>query len=149
MQPYSVNKKAYFDYEILEKFEAGLALTGMETKSIRTKQAKLTGGFVTFHANKAFITNLHIPKYKYASGMENYDPEHSRQLLLHAKEISYLRGKMQEKGLTIIPLSLYNKGRHIKLEIGIAKGKKSYDKRETIKKRELDREISRKLNSKH
>lgn len=142
---YADNKKALFDYEILEKLEAGLVLTGQEVKSIRSKHVSLKGGFITFHGSRALLTNVHIPKYKFAGQLKNYDPERSRQLLLKDKEINYLRGKSQEKGLTIIPLSMYNKGRHIKLEIAVVRGKKKYDKRETIKKRELDREIRKKL----
>lgn len=137
---YSTNKKALFDYELLEKFEAGLVLTGQEVKAVRNRHVSLKGGFVTFHDNKAFLINVHISKYKFAGGLKNYDPERSRQLLLKQKELNYLKGKSQEKGLTIIPLSLYNKGRHIKLGIGVARGKKKYDKREAIKKRELNRE---------
>ena len=89
------------------------------------------------------LTNVHIPKYKYTGANQEHDPERSRKLLLKSKEIGYLRGKSLEKGLTIVPLSLYNSGRHIKLEIGVAKGKKKYDKRETLKKRDLDRETRR------
>lgn len=145
MPAYAENKKAYFDYEILDTLEAGLVLTGSEVKSIRKSTANLKGGFITFHGNEAFMTNVHVPKYKFAGTLTDYNPERSRKILLKDKEISYLREKSMEKGLTIIPLSLYNKGRHIKLGVGIAKGKKKYDKRETIKKRDLDREIKRTL----
>ena len=142
---YSTNKKAHFDYEILEKMEAGLMLTGAEVKSIRTNSVKLTGGFITFFGPKPVLTNVHIPKYKYAGQLDDYNAERSRPILLNGKEITYLREKMKEKGLTIIPLSLYNKGRHIKLEIGIAKGKKQYDKRESIKKKDQNREMARQM----
>lgn len=145
MKPYADNKKARFDYEILETYEAGLVLSGNEVKSIRNSNVNLKGGFVTFHGNDAFIINVHIPRYKYAGVLPNYDPERSRKLLLKKKEISYLRGKSQEKGLTIVPLTLYNKGRHIKVEIAVARGKKKYDKRESVKKREVDREVQRKM----
>ncbi len=145
MPTYSVNKKAKFDYEILETFEAGLVLNGIEVKSIRTGSASLKGAFVTFHGADAFITNFHIPKYKYSGSALNYEPERSRKLLLKAKEISYLRGKSQEKGLTIVPISLYTKGRRIKVEVAVCRGKKKYDKRETIKKRELKKELGRKI----
>ena len=118
---YSVNKKAAFDYEILDRVEAGLVLTGPEVKSIRAKQVSLKGGFVVFSGQRASLINVHIPKYKFAGGLKNYDPERSRQLLLKERELNYLRGKSQEKGLTIIPLSMYNKGRHIKLEVGVAR----------------------------
>ncbi|MBI2437010.1 MAG: SsrA-binding protein SmpB [Candidatus Magasanikbacteria bacterium] len=142
MMNYAIHKKAHFDYEILEKFEAGLILTGQEVKSIRAKQIKLTGSFVTIHNDEAFLTNAHIPLYTHAIA-KDYDPTHSRKLLLKIKEIRYLRGKLQEKGLTIVPLSIYTKGRTIKLEIGIGKGKKKYDKRRVIKDRESKREMGR------
>jgi len=144
MTAYSTNKKAYFDYEILEKYEAGLVLTGSEVKSIRKGSVSLKSAYVTFHGNNALLTNVHIPKYPYST-LKNYDPERSRKLLLKIKEINYLRGKSQEKGLTIVPLSLYNKGRHVKLEIAVVRGKKKFDKRESIKKRELNREIGKRL----
>jgi len=95
MPVYSENKKAKFDYEILEKFEAGLILTGPEVKSIRSGSVSLKGAFVTFHRNDANITNLHIPKYKYAGSVLNYDPERTKKLLLKRKEINYLRGKSE------------------------------------------------------
>lgn len=140
---YAKNKKAYFDYEILETLEAGLVLTGNETKSIRTGHANMKGSFVAFHKDEAYLTNMHISKYKYSGSLPNYVPDRSRKLLLKAKEISYLRWKSQEKGLTIVPLSLYTKGRRIKVEIGVARGKKKYDKRESLKRRDLDREARR------
>ncbi len=140
---YAVNKKATFDYEILEKIEAGLVLSGPEVKSVRNGQVSLKGGFIVFHGDQVHLINTHIPKYKFSGNLKNYNPERSRELLLKEREINYLRGKSQEKGLTIIPLSLYNKGRHIKLEIAVVRGKKKYDKRATIKKRELNRESSK------
>ncbi len=145
MPAYTTNKKARFDYEILETYEGGIVLSGQEVKSVRNGQAKLVGAFVTFHGTGALLTNAHIAKYSNASGLDTYDPNKSRHLLLSKREINYLRGKSQEPGLTIIPLSLYTKGRHIKVEIGIAKGKRQYDKRETIKKRENQREVKRKM----
>ncbi|HQF56904.1 MAG TPA: SsrA-binding protein SmpB [Candidatus Magasanikbacteria bacterium] len=147
MKLYADNKKARFDYEIIETYEAGLVLSGNEVKSIRNGNISLKGGFITFHNQDAFLTNVHIPRYKYAGNLLNYDPERSRKLLLKKKEISYLRGKSQEKGLTIVPLTIYNKGRHIKIEIAVVKGKKKYDKRESIKKREVNRELQRKMKS--
>ena len=143
MPTYARNKKATFDHEILEKFEAGLVLTGQEVKSIRSGHVSLNGTFVTFHKNEAMLTNVHIPKYKFAGSLPDYDPEHSRKILLHRKEINKLRGKLQEKGLTIVPLSIYTKGRRIKVKIAIVRGKKKHDKRRDIKKREQTREIKR------
>lgn len=145
MPTYSTNKKALFDYEVLEKFEAGLVLIGTEVKSIRNNTVSLKGAFVTLHNKTANLINVHIPKYKFTGNIDNYEPDRTRQLLLKAKEIDYLRGKSQEKGLTIVPISLYTKGRQIKLEIALVRGKKKFDKRESIKKRETDREIRRKI----
>jgi len=139
------NKKAYFDYEILEKLEAGLVLTGHEAKSAKAGQINLKGAFVTFHNGDALLTNAHISLYKPAGAMIDYDPTKSRRLLLKKREIDYLREKSQEKGLTIVPLKIYTKHRFIKVEIGVARGKKQYDKRETLKKREVEREIKRTL----
>lgn len=145
MSTLSLNKKAKFDFEILQKYEAGLVLTGQEVKSVRYGSVSLNGGYITFHSNEAFLINVHIPKYKFAGNLKNYDPERSRKLLLKTKEISYLRGKSEERGLTIIPLSLYTKGRHLKLEMAVVRGKKKFDKRESIKKREVNREMARKI----
>jgi SsrA-binding protein len=105
-------------------------------------------GINSFHGNEAWLINVHIPKYKFAGNLKNYEPERSRKLLLKKSEITYLRGKAEEKGLTVIPLSLYNKGRHLKLEMAVVRGKKKFDKRETIKKREVNKEMARKLKSK-
>ncbi len=137
------NKKALFDYLILEKFEAGLVLTGYETKAIKAKQASLKGSFVTFRGDEALLTNCHISLYKPAGKIEGYEPDRSRRLLLKKREIAYLRAKSQEKGLTIVPIKVYTKNRFIKVEIAVARGKKEYDKRETLKKREINKEIHR------
>jgi SsrA-binding protein len=137
------NKKALFDYEILEKFQAGLVLSGQEVKSAKNGQISLKGAFVTFHAGKPLLTGAHITKYKPAGDIPDYDPTRSRHLLLKKKEIRYLQGKFFEKGLTIVPLSVYTKNRFIKVEIAVARGKKTFDKREVIKKRDANREIKR------
>lgn len=140
------NKKALFDYEILEKIEAGLVLTGQETKSVKMGQINLKGSYVTFHKGKALILNMHINKYKPAGPLPDYDPTRSRELLLHKKQMAYLQGKSMEKGLTIIPLRVYTNGRLIKIEIGVGRGRKTYDKREVIKKRDVAKEIARAKN---
>lgn len=145
MPTYAENKQARFDYNILETLEAGLVLTGPEVKSVRAGHINLKGAFVTFHGDQTFLTNAHISKYRYASALPGYDPDRSRPLLLKKKEVAYLRGKAQEKGLTIVPLSVYTKGRHIKVTVGLARGKKMYDKRAAIKKRELNREVEKAL----
>lgn len=143
MPTYAKNKKIRFDYEILETLEAGLVLTGQEVKSIRSGAARLVGAFITFRGEIPYVTNMSIPKYTFAGALDEYDPTQARKLLLSKKEINYLRGKAQERGLTIVPLSLYTKGPRIKMEVGIARGKKTHDKRETIKKRDIKRETQR------
>lgn len=141
MTTYAKNKRARFDYEILETIEAGLVLSGQEVKAVRNNQMNLAGAFVVIEGNEAFLKQAQISAYKYAGILTDYDPKRTRKLLLSKREIAYLTGKSQEKGLTIIPISVYTKGRNIKLEIGIARGKKKHDKRQAIKKREIDREI--------
>ncbi len=143
MPTYAVNKKATFDYEILDTFEAGLVLTGQEVKSIRGKHINLKGSFVSFHKEEAFLNNAHISKYKFAGNLNEYDPDKTRKLLLSKKEIDLLRGKTMEKGLTVVPLSVYTRGSKIKVKIGIAKGKKKHDKRKSIKDRENKRDMNR------
>jgi len=141
------NKKALFDYEILEKIEAGLVLTGYETKAIKSGNMSLKGAYVVFQNNTPYLINAHIGLYKPAGKIADYDPERSRKLLLKKSEMRYLRGKFEEKGLTIVPLKVYTKNRFIKVEIGIGRGKKLFDKRETIKKRDTKKEIQRTLKS--
>lgn len=136
MKPIAINRRARFDYEILEKFEAGLMLKGHEVKSIKTGHISLKGSFVTSHGNELYLTNAMIPLYAHAGKVSEYDPTSSRKLLLHRKEIKYLKGKSATEGLTLIPLSVYNKRGKIKLQFALAKGKKTIDKRHTIKKRE-------------
>jgi SsrA-binding protein len=137
------NKKAFFEYEVLEKMEAGLVLSGQEVKSTKLGQINLLGSYITFHHNRAYVLNMHINKYKAAGPLPNYDPTQTREVLLHKKQIAYLQEKSKEKGLTIMPLRVYTKGRLVKMEIAVARGKKLYDKRESIKKRDIQREISR------
>ncbi len=141
------NKKALFDYEILEKLEAGLVLTGYETKAIKSGNMSLKGAYVVFQNTTPYLINAHIGLYKPAGKIPDYDPERSRKLLLKKSEMRYLRGKFEEKGLTIVPLKVYTKNRFIKVEIGIGRGKKLFDKRETIKKRDTKKEIQRTLKS--
>jgi len=139
----ATNKKALFDYTLLEKMEAGLVLTGPEVKSVRAGQINLKGAFITFHNGNAYLTGAHISRYQPAGKQPEYEPDCSRRLVLHKREILYLQGKSQEKGLTIIPISVYTKNRFLKLEIAVGKGKKEFDKRETIKKRDTEKEIRR------
>jgi len=144
------NKKAYFKYNILEKFLAGIALIGPEVKSIKGGRINLAGSYVILKNEEVFLVGANIPPYQPKNMPANYDPERSRKLLLKKAEINQLIGKVKEKGLTLVPLIVYNtKGKkgpsRIKLEFGLAKGKKEKDKRELIKKRETDREIRRTL----
>lgn len=141
----TVNKKVFFDYEILETFEAGLALFGHEVKAIRTGHISLDGAYVVLKGNEAYLINAKIPPYQPANVPKEYDPARSRKLLLHKKELNYLIGKSRSQGLTLVPLRVYTKRSKIKLEFGLAKGKRKYEKRELIKKRESRREIERGL----
>lgn len=139
------NKKALFDYEILEKFEAGLVLTGGEVKSIKTGQASLRGAYVVEMDGGLRLIGAHVSPYQPANQPADYDPTRPRPILLKSKQLKYLKGKLKEKGLTLIPLRMYTKRSLVKLEIGLAKGKKKYDKRQQIKRREDDRQIRRSL----
>ncbi|MFA4941382.1 MAG: SsrA-binding protein SmpB [Patescibacteria group bacterium] len=143
----ATNKRANFDYAIEKKYEAGLVLFGHEVKSVKTGHVSLKGSFITLKSQKnnrlpeILLINAHIPLYKHAGTIKNYEPTRSRRVLLNKKEIRHLIGKKKESGLTLVPLKLYTKHSFIKLEFGIGRGKKKYDKRETIKKREVERNI--------
>lgn len=134
------NDRARYDYEILDTVEAGLVLTGQEVKSAKTGHMKLKGAHVAFTGGEAWLLGSHIAKYPKAGPLPGYDPERSRKLLLHKKQLDTLRGKREEEGLTVVPLRAYIRSGRIKLEVAVARGKKQYEKRETIKKREFDRE---------
>jgi len=144
------NKKAGFNYSILEKFEAGLALNGQEVKSLKTRSISLAGSYISVKKNdkgkaEIFWVGANIPAYQPLNTSKTFDPQRDRKLLLHEKEISYLIGKSREKGLTLIPLSVYTKKHKIKISFGLAKGKKKEDKRESIKKKDVERTIRREL----
>jgi SsrA-binding protein len=139
------NKKARFDFEILEDYEAGIELLGFEVKSLREKRGNLSGSHVTIRGGEAYLLNANIPPYQPKNSPKDYDPERMRRLLLSKKEIQELAEKEGQKGLTIVPLSVYNKGRLIKIKIGVARGKKKHDKRETLRKKQALREIKRDL----
>ncbi|MDP3995916.1 MAG: SsrA-binding protein SmpB [bacterium] len=143
----SENKKAYFDYQILDKFEAGIALQGQEVKSLRTRGVSLAGSYVVIRDEELFWVGATIHPYQPKNSPADYEPGRSRKLLLKKIEIKSLLGKIREKGLTLIPLKVYTKNAKIKLEFGIAKGKKKSDKRESIRKREVQRDIERELKS--
>lgn len=143
-----VNKRAKYDYEILETFEAGLVLAGYEVKAIKTGKASLKGAYVVLRDHEAYLINAHISTYQPANTPQNYDPERPRKLLLTSVELKSLIGKTKQKGLTLTPIRMYTKKGRIKLEFAIAKGKKKFDKREDIKKREDERKMERAIKGK-
>jgi SsrA-binding protein len=145
MKIYAENKEAHFNYEILEKLDAGMVLIGQEVKSIKEGKATIKGAYVVITNNEAFLIGATVPPYQPNNAPKDYNPSRSRKLLLTKKELNYLIGKSEERGLALIPLKLYDKYAMVKLEFGIGKGKKKRDKRESIKKREAKREIEREL----
>ncbi|MDI6728531.1 MAG: SsrA-binding protein SmpB [Thermodesulfovibrionales bacterium] len=136
------NRKAYHDYSIEETVEAGIQLLGTEVKSLRDGKANLKDSYVLIKDSEVILLNCHISPYSHGNIL-NHDPLRTRKLLLHRKEIERLRGKMQQKGYTLIPLKIYFKGPYAKVEVGLAKGKRQYEKRETIKEREAKRAIEK------
>ncbi len=140
MQPVTVNRKAHYDYFLFDKFEAGICLTGSEVKSIREGKINLNDSFVRIDKDEAFLYHCHISPYSRIQGYTDMDPTRYRKLLLKHSEINRLLGHTRQKGYSIIPLSVYFKRGLVKIEIALAKGKKQYDKRDTIKKRIHDRE---------
>ena len=136
------NKQARFNYHIVETYEAGLVLTGSEVKSIRAKNIQLKDAYISFKGHEAFLQNAHISEYK-SSSYNNHQPERHRKLLLHQNELEDIFASLREKGLTCVPLKMYFKNGRVKIEIGIAKGKKTHDKRESIKKQDADRQLRR------
>jgi len=145
MKILALNKRVRYDYEILEIFEAGLVLKGHEVKSVKLGHISLTGSYVVIKNGEAYLLNATISPYQPKNILPDYEPAGNRKLLLHKKEIQYLIGKSQERGLTLVPTRVYTNQDKIKLEFGIGKGKKKIDKRETIKKRDVEREIERKF----
>lgn len=136
------NKKAKFDYEILDTYEAGIVLTGTEIKSIRAGKAQLKDSYAVIKNEEIFLLNMHISHYEQGN-IFNHNETRTRKLLLHKKEILKLRDKIEIEGLTLVPIKLYFKGNKAKILIGVAKGKKTYDKREAIKKRDIDRDLKK------
>jgi len=142
----ATNKRANFDYEISETFEAGLVLFGHEVKSIKSSHISLKGAFITISKTaknlpELYLANSYVSPYKYAGKLKDYKPDRPRKLLLSKKEINYLIGKKKEQGLTLIPTKIYTKKGLIKLEFGVGRGKRKYEKREDIKNRDIDREL--------
>ena len=144
---FAENKKAYFNYEIIEKITAGIELLGFEVKSVKAGRMTLDGAYVVIRGNEAFLIGAGIALLQPKNAPKDYDERRNRKLLLTKQEIKRLTGSEKQNGLTIVALSVYNVGHKIKLELGLAKGKKKSDKRESIKKRESDREINRTLKS--
>lgn len=142
------NDKVGFDYTVLEEIEAGMELLGSEVKSLRAGRGSLKGARVVARGGEAYLVGATIPPWQVANAPKTYDPERSRRLLLSKKEIAHISSAEGQDGLTIVPISVYNKGRHLKLSIGIARGKKKADKRQDIKKRDDERRIRRSLKTK-
>lgn len=142
------NKKARYDYEILERLEAGLVLTGSEVKSIRQGHVSFKDGYVRFKEGEAWLVGVHVAPYENAAlpgGQGGHEPERPRKLLLHAHEIAMLKARVEQKGLTVVPLKLYFSRGKVKLELGLGRGKKTFDRREDIKRRVVEREVARDL----
>lgn len=139
------NQKARFNYEILETYEAGLELLGFEVKSLKMGRGELAGARVLIRGGEAFLVGATIPPYQVGNTPEDYEPSRTRRLLLNKRQMAELAKAEETKGLTIVPLKVYNKGTKLKLSLAIARGKKKYDKRETIKKRDTERELGRTL----
>ena len=142
MEIIAKNRKAYFQYEILEKIEAGVVLTGTEVKSIRNRDVSINESFAHLNNGEIFLYEMHIGEYKQGN-RQNHEPKRVRKLLLHKREIAKITGKIKQKGYTMIPLSLYFKEGVVKVELALVRGKTKIDKREDIKKRDIDREIQR------
>ncbi|MFV9507302.1 MAG: SsrA-binding protein SmpB [Oscillochloridaceae bacterium umkhey_bin13] len=141
------NRKARHDYTIEETVEAGIVLTGSEIKSVRAGRVNLRGSYARIYQDEVFLYEAHIATYEQSGTFFNHEPTRPRKLLLHRREISRLDGLVRQKGITLVPLKMYFKGRRAKLELGVARGKKSYDKREDIAKREAQRDIERVMKS--
>lgn len=147
MADYIQNKKAYFDYEFLEEYEAGVVLYGYEVKAVRASKASLNGAYVIIRGGEAFLVNASISPFQVANTPKNYDPERARKLLLSKKQLEVLEQGSEKQGLTIVATKWYNNKRKIKLGIALARGKKKADKRETLKARDNKREIDRIMKS--
>ncbi|MBV5259707.1 SsrA-binding protein SmpB [Synechococcus moorigangaii CMS01] len=141
----SDNRQARFQYEILETLEAGIQLQGTEVKSIRAGKVNLRDGYVLIRKGEAWLLNAHISPYSSSGNYFNHEAKRDRKLLLHSKEIRRLVGQLEQKGLTLIPLKMYLKGSLVKVSLGLGRGKKLHDKRETLKRRQDDREMARAL----
>jgi len=145
MQTLLTNKKAWLNYEIVETYEAGIELHGFEVKTLRAKQGSLNGTHVTVRGGEAYLLHAHIPAYQPANAPDTFDSQRNRRLLLTKKEIQKLASEEDKKNLTIVPLTVYNKNRRIKVEIAVVKGKKKHDKRQKIKEEDTKRDMEREM----
>lgn len=143
MRTLLINRKARYEYEVLETFVAGIVLGGGEVKMLRHKHGSLQGSYVHIHEGEAWLLNMQVPAYPYARYEETYDPTHSRKLLLKKSELLKIQQMQDTKGISLIPVELGIEGKYLKLKVAIARGKSNRDKRETIRKRDLDREARR------
>lgn len=135
------NKKAYFDYEVLEKYETGIILNGSEVKSIKSGHVQLSGSFAVVEGGRVMVSNMHVSPYKYSANRD-IDPLRKRELLIRKKEIEYLSGLTAQKGLTLVPLEIFLKKSLIKIVLGVCRGKKAHDKRSQLKRRAVEKEIA-------
>ena len=142
-QPLAVNRKAFHDYFIEEEYEAGIVLTGSEIKSVRAGHANLRGAFARIQDGEAWLFDAHISPYEQSGTHFNHEPTRARKLLLHRRELERLRGKLEAKGLTLVPLDIHIRGRRAKVKLGLARGKKLYDKREATADRDAQRQLQR------
>lgn len=145
MKVFSENKKAFYNYNILEKYEAGVVLFGQEVKSIKTGHINLAGSYVVLKGGEPYLVGIKVPPYQPNNAGADYNESRERKLLLNKKEINYLIGKSAQRGFSLIPLKIYEKNGRIKIEFGLAKGKRKFDKKEKIKSRDVEREVNREL----
>jgi SsrA-binding protein len=143
MEPFAENRKARHDYETLETFEGGIVLSGQEVKSIRHGGANLLGAHVSLQSGELWLKGVHIAPYAKAGTLDAYDPDRPRKVLLRKRELLGISGKMQQKGLTLVPFTLYPHGRHIKLRFSLCRGRKAHSKKEMLKRRDITRELRR------
>lgn len=144
MKPVASNRKAQHDYFLEDRFEAGIALTGTEIKSVRASRVNLRDGFVILRNREAWLVNVHISPYDFGN-RENHEPRRERKLLLHSQELRKLQSKVSERGWTIVPISMYLKAGRAKVEIALVRGKRLYDKKDAVAERDADRELRRQV----
>lgn len=147
MSVYAINKKVGYEYTVISTYDAGIVLFGYEVKSIKEGHIKLDGSYVSLRNNELWLIGAHISKYSKSGDLNNYDPQRNRKLLVKKREIAYLQGILAQKGLTLVPLRMYNVHNRIKLEFCVAKGKQKHDKRQTLKERDIKRDIDRAVKS--